>query len=142
MPRPMITATHPLTRRRPASAGPGGIRVFAIDVEQRPQCGGTSKIITALEGPTVMAKLLTHLGLPISAPPRAFDLHSRETSNGLDILAPRADQWPEKSPILDRGLACLTTRLTQQYSSCQQKGCLFFLYHYITHSPAVRAATR
>jgi hypothetical protein len=39
---------------------------------------GTLKIIAALEGSTVIAKILAHLGLPIRAPPRspaqAFDL--------------------------------------------------------------------
>jgi hypothetical protein len=30
------------------------------------------------------------------------------------------------SPILDRGLECLTTRLTQQYSSCQRKRVFIF----------------
>ena len=30
------------------------------------------------------------------------------------------------SPILDRGLACLTTRLTQQYSSCRRKRVFIF----------------
>jgi len=34
---------------------------------------------------------------------------SREMPNGPRNLAPRADEGPEKSPILDRGLACLTT---------------------------------
>jgi hypothetical protein len=52
-------------------------RVFDIDIEHCPQCGGTLQIIAASEDPTVMAKILTHLGLPIRAPPRsparAFD---------------------------------------------------------------------
>ena len=34
-------------------------------------CGGTLKIIAAIEDPHVIAKILTHLGLPIRAPPRA-----------------------------------------------------------------------
>jgi hypothetical protein len=40
-------------------------RVFAIDLEQGPQCGGTLKIIAALEPPPVITKLLAHLDLPI-----------------------------------------------------------------------------
>jgi hypothetical protein len=32
--------------------------------------------------------------------------------------APRVDEGPGKSPILDRRLTCLTTRLTQRYFSC------------------------
>ena len=46
-------------------------RVFEIDMEQCPQCGGTLKIIAAIEHPPVIAKILTHLGLPARAPPRA-----------------------------------------------------------------------
>jgi len=53
-------------------------RVFDIDVEHCPQCGGALKIIAAIEDPTVIAKILTHLGLPARGPPRspaqAFDL--------------------------------------------------------------------
>jgi hypothetical protein len=78
-----ITATRPITRYRPASAGPGGIRVFAIDSEQCPQCGSPLTIIAAIEDPTVMAKILTHLGLSIRAPPRATFAVIRSTPNGL-----------------------------------------------------------
>ena len=46
-------------------------RVFDIDIEQCSQCGGTLKIIAAIEDPTVIAKILTHLGLPARAPPRS-----------------------------------------------------------------------
>jgi len=38
-------------------------RVFDIDIEQCFQCGGTLKIIAAIVDPTVIAKILTHLGL-------------------------------------------------------------------------------
>jgi hypothetical protein len=46
-------------------------RVFAIDIEHCPNGGGARKIIAAIEEPTVMRKMLTHLGLPARAPPRA-----------------------------------------------------------------------
>ncbi len=53
-------------------------RVFDIDVEQCPHCGGNLKIIAPIEAPGVIAKILAHLGLPTRAPPRAparsFDL--------------------------------------------------------------------
>ncbi len=53
-------------------------RVFDIDMEHCPQCGGTLKIIAAIEEPAVIAKILAHLGLPTRAPPRSpaqsFDL--------------------------------------------------------------------
>ena len=44
-------------------------RVFEIDIEHCPQCGGTLKIIAAIEHPPVITKI-THLGLPARAPPR------------------------------------------------------------------------
>jgi hypothetical protein len=53
-------------------------RIFDIDIEHCPNCGGTLKIIAAIEEPSVIARILTHLGLPTRAPPRSparrFDL--------------------------------------------------------------------
>jgi hypothetical protein len=53
-------------------------RVFDIDIERCPRCSGELKIIAAIEQPTVIAKILAHLGLPTRAPPRplaqVFDL--------------------------------------------------------------------
>jgi len=46
-------------------------RVFDLDLEHCPQCGGDLKIIAAIEEPALIAKILTHLGLPARAPPRA-----------------------------------------------------------------------
>jgi hypothetical protein len=39
-------------------------RVFNIDVEHCPHCGGKLKIIAAIEEPGVIAKILAHFGLP------------------------------------------------------------------------------
>jgi len=53
-------------------------RVFDLDVEHCPNCGGGLKIIAAIEDSPVIVKILSHLGLPPRAPPRAparrFDL--------------------------------------------------------------------
>ena len=53
-------------------------RVFDIDIEHCPNCGGSLKIIAAIEDPPVIDKILSHLGLPTRAPPRSpaerFDL--------------------------------------------------------------------
>ncbi len=46
-------------------------RVFDIDSEHCPNCGGALKIIAAIEDPPVIAKIRSHLGLPTRAPPRA-----------------------------------------------------------------------
>jgi hypothetical protein len=46
-------------------------RVFEIDMEHCPNCGGDLKIIAAILEAPVIAKILTHLGLQARAPPRA-----------------------------------------------------------------------
>jgi hypothetical protein len=46
-------------------------RVFDIDLEHCPQCGGDFKIIAAIEEPAVIVRILMHLGLPARAPPRS-----------------------------------------------------------------------
>ena len=46
-------------------------RVFDIDLEHCPQCGAQFRIIAAIEAPAVIVRILTHLGLPARAPPRA-----------------------------------------------------------------------
>ena len=46
-------------------------RVFDIDLEHCPQCGGEFKVIAAIEEPAVIVRILTHLGLPARAPPRS-----------------------------------------------------------------------
>ena len=53
-------------------------RVFDLDLEHCPQCGGEFKIIAAIEEPAVIVRILrilrilTHLGLPARAPPRSL----------------------------------------------------------------------
>lgn len=46
-----------------------GGRVFDIDIEKCPHCGGTLKFISAIENPYVIAKILAHLGLSARALP-------------------------------------------------------------------------
>jgi hypothetical protein len=46
-------------------------RVFDLDLEHGPQCGGDLKIIAVVEEPAVIVRILTHLGLPARAPPRS-----------------------------------------------------------------------
>ena len=46
-------------------------RVFEIDVEHCPTCGGSLKIIAAIWKQPVIERILTHLGLQARAPPRA-----------------------------------------------------------------------
>ena len=46
-------------------------RVFEIDMEHCPNCGGELKIIAAIMEQPVIEKILTHLGLQARAPRRA-----------------------------------------------------------------------
>jgi hypothetical protein len=46
-------------------------RVFALDLEHCPNCGGELKIIAAILEQPAIEKILTHLGLQARAPPRA-----------------------------------------------------------------------
>ena len=46
-------------------------RVFNIDIEQCPHCGGHLKLLAAIEEPAAIARILTHLGLAAQPPPRA-----------------------------------------------------------------------
>jgi len=46
-------------------------RVFDIDIEHCPNCGGAVKIIAAIEDPPVRVRILAHLRLPTRAPPRS-----------------------------------------------------------------------
>ena len=45
--------------------------MFDIDVERCPHCGGQLKLIPAIEEPTAIARILTHLGLAAQPPQRA-----------------------------------------------------------------------
>ena len=46
-------------------------RVFDLDLEHCPNCGGELRIIAPILEPPVIQKILTHLGLQARAPPRA-----------------------------------------------------------------------
>ena len=46
-------------------------RVFDIDLEHCPNCGGELKIIAVILESAVIERILTHLGLQARAPPRA-----------------------------------------------------------------------
>ncbi len=86
VPTPAERATAPPTDHAPAQRETPRMswarllkRVFDIDIEHCPNCGGALKIIAcpeprrraAIEDPPVIIKILSHLGLPTRAPPRA-----------------------------------------------------------------------
>jgi hypothetical protein len=43
-------------------------RTFAIDVLACPGCGGRLRLLATIADPTVIAKILRHLGLPVAVP--------------------------------------------------------------------------
>jgi hypothetical protein len=47
-------------------------RVFEIDMEHCPNCGGQLKIIAAIVETALIERILEHLGLPARAPPRSL----------------------------------------------------------------------
>ena len=88
VPSPPEQATAPACDHAPARLSWARLlkRVFDIDIEHCPNCGGSLKSIaapstrlrTGIEDPPVIVKILAHLGLPTRAPPRSpaqrFDL--------------------------------------------------------------------
>ena len=46
-------------------------RVFDLDLEKCPNCGCQVKVVSAIEEPGAIRKILTHLGLSPHPPPRA-----------------------------------------------------------------------
>ena len=90
----------------PASARMGWAhllkRVFDLDLEHCPQCGGEFKIIAAIEEPAVIVRILrilrilTHLGVPARAPPRspARLALARSDQSTVEIRARGATQRP------------------------------------------------
>ena len=78
VPRPAQQASNPPadhTHAHPSSTRMSWARllkrVFGIDLEHCPNCGGALKIIAAIVDSPVIAQILTHLNLPARAPPRA-----------------------------------------------------------------------
>jgi hypothetical protein len=83
-------ATEASTDDAPAQGAPARLswarllkRVFDIDIENCPNCGGALKIIAAIEDPPVIPRILTLLGLPTRAPPRRYS--KRIVNLGSDV---------------------------------------------------------
>jgi hypothetical protein len=86
IPRPPEQATEPScdhTQGAPARMSWARLlkRVFDIDIEHCPNCGGALKIIAAIEDPPVIVKILSHLGLPTRAPAACPGASSRFIPN-------------------------------------------------------------
>src|SRR5262249_49928482 len=121
-------------------------RVFDIDIEHCSNCGGSLKIIAAIEDPPVIVKILTHRGLPTpphwaSPPPprltsrRSDSIYSkrldasktarqREPPSGtLSAFRPqRRPSRPQQNCDFHEALRRLTCSAVERYSSGQKKG--------------------
>ena len=85
IPSPVEQATEPACDHAQAQGAPARMswarllkRVFDIDIDHCPNCGGSLKIIAVPSSMSdrhrrsaVIVRILTHLGLPTRAPPRA-----------------------------------------------------------------------
>src|SRR4051812_25637232 len=58
------------TRPRRLDWAPLMARTWGLSVPVCPGCAGPMRVVSVLEDPGVMAKILVHLGLPVRAPPR------------------------------------------------------------------------
>ncbi len=69
---------------------------FALDLAHCPHCGGALAIIAAIEDPTVIVKILAHLGLPTHGPAPARRLHADRLSppDAGFVQKPIGALWP------------------------------------------------
>ncbi len=89
-------------------------RVFNIDIEHCPNCGGTLKIIAAIEAPPVILRILAHLGLPHSRPAALACAASRSLPSSL-ICQPRPVSQPR------RRWRCACARANAQSAATSQR---------------------
>lgn len=65
-------------------------RVFTIDLEHCPNCGGEVKIIAAIVEAPVIERILTHLGLAARAPPAFTGAATSAAAGSLKSTRPRS----------------------------------------------------
>ena len=63
-------------------------RVFDVDIEHCPHCGGDMKIIAAILEKAAITKILDHLGLPVRAPQERLHKSTIFSSQPNLVLAP------------------------------------------------------
>lgn len=78
-------------------------RVFALDLEHCPNCGGELKIIAAIMEQPVIEKILTHLGLQVRAPRHRSPCKAHVRYDFGTSASPRSDARV-RLPITDTGL--------------------------------------
>ena len=79
-------------------------RVFKVDVERCPKCGGTLKLVAMITETAALTRLLTHLGLPTTPPqteparlppPTAWDFGDGFEGSGPAFAPPPARGPPD-----------------------------------------------
>ncbi len=60
-------------------------RVFDIDIETCSECGGKVKVISSIEDPQIIEKILTHLGIT-SQPPSLWPPRGPPQSEGSEVF--------------------------------------------------------
>ena len=73
-------------------------RVFNLDMECCPNCGGKVKVVAAIEEPGVIKKILTYLGLSPHPPPKSparYDPYSESDISALAscVALPPTSMW-------------------------------------------------
>lgn len=82
-------------------------RVFNIDIETCPKCSGKVKIISSIEDPKVIKKILDHLKLPSQAPTPWPAKSSRgppephTEADPMDTLTISSDDFNQNFPVLE-----------------------------------------
>ena len=73
-------------------------RTFGYDVNACLECGGRMKLIAVIEEPAVIAKILSHLGLP-TEPPQAHPARPPpEKLALLEFIEPELDEPIDETP--------------------------------------------
>ena len=87
-------------------------RVFDIDIEHCPHCGGQLKITAAIEDPATIGKIRRHLGPPARAPPRAPAQYSA-TSGAWGNSSDQCDAAVPCSGLIDSTLETIGADYTR-----------------------------
>jgi len=125
IPSPPEPAIEPSTDPAHAQSAPARMslarllkRVFGIDIEHCPNCGGALKIMAAIEDPPVIVIILAHLG------PRTRAVGERIKSFRPLHRPNQSQAKPQFSP----NTPALDDPPVRQYGSRQRKGCLNFYF--------------
>ena len=96
-------------------------RVFGIDIEHCPQCGGDLKIIAAIEEPAVIVKILTHLGLPARAPQGGLSFSLWRGGVPVQTQTPLDKAFPTHLTVVSSMMNKKNVRHSPGYGGCARR---------------------